>query len=74
MAGKTGAGWENGAGWTQVISEDAEALLCLPGVEVKGSGPVTGTFLWGLPRSHFHKEMENNIVEDTLPGPPELPL
>lgn len=40
---------------TQVISEDVEALLCVPGAEVKGPGPVMGTFLWGLAPSHFHK-------------------
>lgn len=28
-------------------------------------------FLWGLARSHFHKEVEN-MVEDMTPGLPEL--
>lgn len=66
-----GTGWQNRMACNQLINEDVEALLYLPGGEVKRPGPVTGTFLRELTRSHFHKEVEN-MVEDMTPGLPEL--
>lgn len=69
-----GVGWQNRTACNQLISEDVEALLYLPGGEVRRPGPGTGTFLWGLTRSHFHKEVEHNMVEDMTPGLPELQL
>lgn len=58
-----------------MISEDVGALLCLPGVKVVTSGPITGMFVWGPPISK-KKEInkESSMIDHMIPGLPELQL